>query len=369
MNVFILICLIGIIFLGFVVERSKWLSCAIIGIFLILTCFSYDSYDYHVYTMAYDMIGVGGQGQFEPLFNFFMLLGNKIGLNYLQYRMVISVICVLLIHSTVRKFTDRTALVWAMFIVFPGWTLTTLLRHMMALSVAIFGLRYLFTDKKGNTIKLLICLVIAASIHNSFWVFLPLILVKFVRSKWILLISICVVGLAYIFGSTNLLFKIFEVLPTQEDYMDRYMVDSYSNLNGIIYGVLKQIVIMFSGYAAVYLYRKRENHEPAVPNQQSSFVNKVFAVNNVSVLFLGVLYYTKIANRMYHLIVLANWIACAVCLGRYKRSDAHHLIIKWGGITICLLLSVLLCARESPVVFDNVLRMHFETNDLINMFN
>ena len=190
MNIFMLGVLISIILCGLIVERSRILSYAIMGVLFILICFSYDSNDYHVYTEIYNIIGHGGESPYEPLFNLLMKLGNKAGLDYLQYRMVIAAVVLLLINSTIQKFTDCPALAWAMFAIFPGWIMKTLLRHMMAFSVMVFGLRYVIVNKKGNTLKLLACIVIAALIHNSFWAFLLLLLAKHIRAKRLIIIAV-----------------------------------------------------------------------------------------------------------------------------------------------------------------------------------
>ena len=366
MNYVILGIFISIIVCGIVMERSKPLSYAIMVVMFILTCFSYDSNDYLVYTMVFMQPDTS---PYEPLFNLFLRLGNMAGLDYDGYRIVVTAVCLLLINTTIQRFSTRPALAWAMFIIFPGWIITTLLRHMMALSVLIFGLRYLIEDKKGNTVKLLITVVVAALLHNSFWVFLFLIAAKYVRPLRLFWICAAVVAVTYVFGMTNFWFKIFQILPVSLGYIEKYMTNSYTNLNGIIYNVLRQCIIMFSGYLAVYMYRRKVGQGVSPDTPQAAFMDKVLAINNASLLILCMLFYTITANRMNHVIMLVNVIAWCIALSQYGRLKVIRLGGKLCIIGILVLLSVLACTIESPVLFEMVMKMHFETNEIINLFN
>jgi len=369
MNILIVCVFLGIILCGFILDRSKVFSYAIMAVLFILICFSYDEYDYQVYTAVYDSIGRGMGSPYEPLFNFLMKIGNIVGLNFFVYRMVIVAIGLILINSTIQKFADSPAFVWALFIIFPGWIITTLFRHMMALSVITFGIRYLFDNSRGSTLKLILCILISAFIHNSFWIFIILLLAKHFSSKFILLISVSTIFIVYMIGSNNFLFELFEMLPISEGYLDKYMTDSYSNIKGIIYNILRQAVIMFSGYSALYMFKNNLKHGALLSVKQDAFMNKVFAINNASVLILGAVYYTTVASRMYHIIVLINAIAWGICLKTYRKDHIYFHLSKMGVLLIFCLLAVLACTIESSVLFDRVLLMHFKTNSFINMFN
>lgn len=368
MNIIMLCILIGIVLCGFFFERSKGLSYAIMAVFFVLTCFSYDNYDYNVYSTIYDTIGSGGAGHYEPLFSLFMRIGNMVGLSYIQYRMVVVAVSLLLINSTIQRFTNHPALVWALFMIFPGWVLTTLLRHMMAFAVMIYGVRYVFDEKKGSTWKLIISVVIAALFHNSFWMFGLLVLAKLVKGKKILYIGIFVVVLIYSGILNQVLYQVIEFFLTEEFYLDKYMSGQVANWNGTIYNIVKQCMIITFGYGAVHLYQRRKNAKQSLSAEQIAFMDKIIPINNASVLILGVLRYTTVAGRMDHVIILINIMAWGICLGLYRKNTVNRMTVKFTVGAVCGLLAVLACTLESSVLFDNVLRMHFETNDFINLF-
>lgn len=357
-----------ILIAGFASEKSKGLSYAIMAIIFILICFSYDENDFIVYSNLYKTIARGGESPYEPLFTLSMKIGNFFGLSYLQYRMAVTAVELLLIHSTIRKMTEHTALTWALFLIYPMWIMTTLARFFMAFSVAFFGLRYLLSEKKSDGWKLAICIVVASLIHNSLWACLGLLLIRKAKPKKILITCLVVTAVFLALGPTNLLFRLFELLPTNESYLDKYMSGSYANLSGMIYNFLRHAVIMVSGCYSVYLYRKMTKKTGACDAKTEKFMNFALSLNYASPLLLAAVYYTTVATRLYYLVMLVNVIAMTVALSTYPRKALMRNTWKWASLGVCLLLSVLYCTIESSVVFEYVLQMHFETNDVINFF-
>ena len=179
MNWFIIVFFCICICLGFIYDKSKILPIVIMGIFFIITCFSYDGNDFLNYSRMYNHVGNGGVVNYEILFVTLMKFFNFLGLTYEQFRMIITFMELLLIYSTIRKYVKHSSFMWALFLIYPGWLLTTLLRHSLSLAVMVFSVRFIVAEKnKKNLLGLLGCIVTASLIHSSYWVFLTLLLVK-----------------------------------------------------------------------------------------------------------------------------------------------------------------------------------------------
>lgn len=352
-------------------DRSKTLVWLIMSILYILICFSYDDYDYLAYVAMYGNSMIEGMVHYEALFVLLMKIGNLLGLSYNGFRIVVSLIELLLINSTVKRYASSSSMSWALYVLFPAWITTVTARHALAMSILVFALRFLINDEHGitkNTFLYLACVVVAALIHSSYWTYIILILVKVISDKKILISAIIFAATVWVLGYTNFLFRIYSLLPIRVYTIERYLTNSYSSVRGVVYDVLRQSLIVFWGCYSVYQYNKyQKDHVMNISEQASQlFMRYVVPINFVSIFFLGPLYYTSVASRLNHVVVLVNAIASSLSIREVKRNTLKRLITKALALGIVLTLSVLMCTIESPGTFEHVILMFLKTNDVLN---
>ena len=374
--------------LGWINQKNKYLAYTIMLIFFILVCFSYDSYDYINYNRIYDIAAGGNTAGYEPLFELLMKGASILGLNYDQFRMVCTAIEIALINSTIKRYCGNNAFVWSMFIVFPGWLLTTLFRFTIGFTIIIFGIRYLIeakerqyaSEKVGNhnkhvikssfldinVVKYIVCVVIAALIHNSFWIMLIFILVKKFKTKTLLIISCAVVAIIWVTGGTEIARSLTEILSLRDSYSERLLSGEYRNLNGMIYSIFRQLLVFGFGFLAVKYYKFGRN-DYAKCAIEDRYMSLIIPINSVGIMLLGVAYFTS-NTRLCHVIILLNFIAYGICINSKYRRTRTTALLKIIALGVALGLSYLMCTRESSDAFNLVLKMIFDTNKFINLF-
>lgn len=368
--------------LGWINQKNKYLAYTIMIIFFILVCFSYDSYDYVNYNRMYDIIAIGNTAGYEPLFELLMKGASILGLNYDQFRMVCTAIEIALINSTIKRYCGNNAFVWSMFLVFPGWLLTILCRFTLGFSVIIFGVRYLIENSSKeknhknlfkvthalqyNAIKYIVCVVIAALIHSSLWIMLILLLVKKFRVRTIIIFSCVVVGIIWITGGTGIASILTNVLFLRDSYVERLFSETHSNFNGIVYGILRQAVIFIYGWLAVYFYKKKRLYKGDYV-LEDIYMSMIVPINATGIMLLGVTYFTS-NTRLSNVIILINLIGYGICINSIGRRTRTTILLKIFALTVGIGLSYLMCTRESSDAFNMVLKMFFETNKFINLF-
>ena len=382
MNYLILFFIIFMLILGWINQKNKYLAYTIMIIFFILVCFSYDSYDYVNYNRMYDIVASGNTAGYEPLFELLMKGASILELNYDQFRMVCTAIEIALINSTIKRYCGNNAFVWSMFLVFPGWLLTILCRFTLGFSVIIFGVRYLIENsskgknhknlfkvnhaKQYNAIKYIVCVVIAALIHSSLWIMLILLLVKKFRVRTIMILSCVVVGIIWITGGTGIASILTNVLFLRDSYVERLFSGTHSNFNGIVYGILRQAVIFIYGWLAVYFYKRRRLYKGDYV-LEDRYMSMIVPINATGIMLLGVTYFTS-NTRLSNVIILINLIGYGICINSIGRRTRITILLKIFALAVGIGLSYLMCTRESSDAFNMILKMFFETNKFINLF-
>ena len=387
MNYIILFFIILMLFAGWLNQRNKFLAYGLIVLYFVLVCFSYDSYDYINYTRMYEIVTNGGVLGYEPLFLLLMKLGGMLGLDYFTFRIICTAIELCLIQSTVKRYCGSNAFVWSMFIIFPGWLLTTLFRFSLGMSVVVFGLRYLIDDDKflsfdvvpsqkkllaffakNNWIKYILCVSIAALIHSSLWIMLVLVAAKFLKTKWLLVLSISFAGIGGALYAANLVNFLSSIVFLRAGYLERINSGITRNTNGLIYSALRQMLIFCSGWLPAILYKPVKNPSNKLDHLKNRFMNMVLPINSAAILFFVIAFFSS-NTRPYHLIILFNIMAYAISINSREKRTLQTALLKFAALGEGLLLSFLMIHFESETVFDLVLKMLFETNDFINFLN
>lgn len=368
--------------MGWIFENSSFLAYAIMSIFFIMVCFSYDTYDYLKYKVMYDAILFEGSMGYEFLYELMEKAGNYFGLTFEQFRMVVVGFEILLFQIAFKKIVGTNAFIWSVFIVYPGWILVPLFRFSIGLAFIIFGTVFLIETPSQdnltpqtaqwshlryhlNSILFLACVAIASLFHDSLWAMSVFVMIRYIDQKKIMCGAIAVVFLIVILRDPQRIGSILSFLPIRISQLDEINSSQARSFNGLLFNTLKQGVVLAFGVFLVNMYQKEKNKEqPAKMEEQ--FMKYVLPVNYLSFLFLIVSVFSS-NMRLTFFTVTYNLIACGICI---KHADciANKMALKTCALAFCMVLSVVMCKMESVEIFDFILRMIFETNDVINMY-
>lgn len=170
-TIFIIAVLLGLIF-----QKSKSVTAIQLVICAIIFSFNTENPDYTGYLGTYNSVNIGGiyKQYFEAygfLYKQICIFTNKIGLNFNQFRILIFIICMILILSTIYKFTNKCNFVLSVYMIFPFIMDCIQIRNFIAEAIIIYSMRYLLLinahqSKKRNIIKYVACVITASSFHS-----------------------------------------------------------------------------------------------------------------------------------------------------------------------------------------------------------
>ena len=364
-----------IIILGFNYKNNKYLEFALIAIFLIITCFSQDAYDYNVYSRWYETALVSEIQTGEGFLNLLMRWGNSIGIDYELFRIIATIVEIVLIKSTIDRYSKDSSLFWASFILFPGWWLTTLLRHSLALAILIFGVRYLLEDKKGNTLKYIVCVILASLMHSAFWFFLILLLTKVINWKKTVIVGMITYVVFLLSHSINLILLVSRFLPIRNSVYQYYLNSGHSLQGDIVSWFIQMLFLLFSGIGLNAILKREGYNSLSIwigidenkLSGEGKYAFRIFTLVCTSTFVVSLLSYTSTASRLNHFyFVLGIIVWCIYFNGTrpsFRKKSVYELLVFATPIVI----SYLYIRFTSTYLFDYIIKMIFETNKVINL--
>lgn len=175
--------IIIIIILGMIFKKSKLLTYTMMLAAVILIGGSSLNADYYSYENNYFAIGNGlNSWNFEIGFQWLNRLIFNLGFSYQQFRLIIALMGMLLIYKTIKKFTNNTAYVMALYLIYPLILDTIQIRNFLAMSIVIYGMRYIICLNK-QYLKYILTILLATSIHSTMAFYLAVLLVSLKNNR------------------------------------------------------------------------------------------------------------------------------------------------------------------------------------------
>lgn len=175
------------------------------GIILILliTVFvaEYGDADYQGYLLEYQNMVTPDWTDTEPLWMLAQFVFRKFKVPFVIFRSIVFLLGLFLMNKTISNITIDRNVILVFFFLYPFMMDCTQIRNYLAMSILIFGLKFLKKPYKAETVKFCITVIICFLIHNVFVVYLIFSIIPWVEyRKFVATLSITGV-LALIFIS------------------------------------------------------------------------------------------------------------------------------------------------------------------------
>lgn len=380
MIVFSSIITVGFIVWGLVRKKSKLVSFALLLLLFVLLAFEKTTGDYQGYLTMYDEIsrGSGRALTYEILYVLLCRVGVILGLSFNTLRAYVVIIELIFLYSVIKKYTENTAMVLSLFFIFPAMLDAELFRWLLGMCIVIFGIQFILNEKTiRNVVLFCASIAVASMFHTSCWIFLIYLLLMIQDTRRIrrVVIIVLIIGIAFL--STGVFFNLLSHLPIRVYVIEKYQTGNYSNWHGILFDLLKQLLIFFMGIVATgrmelfgrRLIMRKVNQELVLSNNKlikdaNLLNNQIINLNLISFLILIPLYYSSSVQRLTHVVVFFNYIALANRCDNNKNARTHTLFCI--AMSTLLLLSLLFLESEGAVY---AFTSHFTEGYFTNLFS
>ncbi len=313
-----------LLFLGLILRKSKIMMYILILFMIFLTFGGNDQIaDRIYYQLNYDYLSQGiNFFNFEMGYNLFVILGIKLGLSYNQFFLISWGIGILLLSNTMKKFTQNYTYVLVLYFIYPFIWDTVQIRNFLAMSIIVYGLRYLLSENKSY-FKYFISVLIASTVHITALFYLLFFLNKIEKTSILFKLSLAftlVTGffmssIINIIGKFVSVEKIIAYTQTNTSFFTKFMVIIYFSFGlALVYCAHKLLAESNKRKAEDFKYKK-----PLIDGAS------ILRINIISMIALGFVMNNLNFFRLYRNFSIINYILFAETLFRMKKDGKYYL--------------------------------------------
>jgi len=337
-----------LIFIGSIKKSSKIVSALLLILMWVLYGWNTGNADYMSYNIGYYYNAVSNINWSKEVgFQLLCKLFYKFGLQYNQFLVIISIIGLVLITSTVRRYTKNVAFILAIYFIFPFMLDVVQVKNFMAMAIVVFALRFLIEKKKWGKVKYIILVMFASTLHYVALFYFLFLLTEVRNAKRLIYFSLAAASIGVVISYTDLIPQIVAVItPNAEVYS---WFTARMNLGIII------ILLVYAGtlFLVYYAYKRiknaeiqyseknivnagkgdlkksfiKPNHEAyRVANINMSFVNFVYKMNIIFLLALPLYVFNMTFFRINRNMSIINYILFSIFLFNVKYDRREKLL-------------------------------------------
>lgn len=305
---------------------------------------------------TYEMLYNTGSTALEQGYTLLTYIGRSLGFNYVTFRSLLYIACYLLIWIGLSRLRINVNLVLGLYAIYPFTMDVIQNRNLLATSIIIFSIPWLCSEKKGNTIKFIIGVIMATLIHRIAIVYLVLLLAK-EGSNEVLRKRLMSTLVALSF----LLALIMRIAPGTVQVVINFLM-SINRERTMAYTqvLLRWGFLLFWAMELLYVFTSKilvdgmkneiisANNDKCPISHKIDVINLIYWVNLCCCCFLPLLMININFYRIYRDISLVNYMQLPFLLGLQDKQR------KWIGIIIFLVALILNISQNIGLAPEDV---------------
>lgn len=344
MITYLVLCILGLI-----KKQSKTLVLFMLIYMWIIFSLNTYSGDFLNYEYVYNSI-LNGElyFEYEPAITLLMIICKTIGLSYINFRMIIGTIYIILIYYSANLYTKYTAYAISLYMIFPFLVYVSVFRAGLSGVIVTIAFKYLIDDKINATRKFFLIMSIAILFHYSSALYLGIVFLRKCKPNikvfFIMMGSCILITLLYysniLYEIAGIFIKNYRVLK----YFDYYRNAVDINLKWALYRFIIVFVNIFILYLARTIWKRcrKKEDEKNVGKALDLTVN----LNLLMIIILPLLFLSNVFIRWIYGITFINICVLALSMQEikyeYKLFSYKYVSIKLIPQTIFLFWNVLL---------------------------
>lgn len=323
-------------------NRSNLIRTLLLAVMWVLFWGNYDNVDYNNYQLHYNHVIETGSGfsSSQVGYTAIMRVAVLLHFDYNQFLIIVSTLGLLLITSTVRRYTTKPGVVYALYFIHPFLLDIVQTKHFLAMAIIVYCFRYLERDGKMNVVKYVIGILLASTIHSIAIIYLPIIFIRNLKIKTyyqvIFFYLIVVIPLTY----TNILSIIaYKFFPTQG--LDSYF-SNRANFGFFIQYFVQGSILLMLLVAKRYLEKC---------DGENKFVTLVYKIN----IYMMILFPLYIINgnfeRPFRMMMIPNYIVFSKLFMKIKRKERAQIMAFMLFVVISMFLFYVFISTRDKVFY------------------
>lgn len=324
--------------------------------------------DMNLYIINYENILESSyKGEFEIGYQLLAKISANLGLSYRQFLLIISILGLGLISSTIKLFTHRISYVLGLYFIYPFIWDVVQIRNFLAMSIIIYGMRYLISENK-NYYKYIVCVLIASTVHMSslFYLFLVLVKINNIRKLSIGLIFTVIISIFFMPQILNILSNIVPQIKmqaytqTETSILTKSLGIGYYIYLVILVKISVDIINKIDSKGSKSLrYTKKYTYGKFFIKKKTKDIDPESILKICIISSLALYFFINNLNfiRIYRNLYIIYYILFSVTLFKIDNSKLYYkyyiLILGFVILTLVIFATVVQTTKIIPQVFEN----------------
>lgn len=254
---------------------------------MILSLFCTTHADYSLYETLYARYGeIASSWGSRPVWGLLSWLGYQLDLPYNWFSGIIAAVSTYMIGTVARKVSPNTPFFLALILIYPGLINLVQLRQYFASALLLCAIDGLISSGKMGKLRFIICIALAAGVHSSAIVFLPLLFVGFFERHSSVFVVLTLVSL--VLGLTGNILNSIALAMFNSD-----VTEAYFNGQGGGANTLTSIFTVFEVFGAFLLAKcveKELNNGTSDIVMGNKTITRLIKITNlINILFIAIL--------------------------------------------------------------------------------
>lgn len=274
----IILCISGLVW-----KKSKILFMLLLVWMWILFGWNTDNVDYANYVYLYNTEPSLTEFNYEFGYRLICAAGNMLGLEYQQFLIPISAIGLILIASTIKKYSENPCYVLSLYLITTFFVNVIQIRSFLASAIIIFAIRYLVERSKVNNIIYVTFTLIASTIHFSALFYLAFVFITIIKKKLLIGMALFVSVCSYFIWDSGVVQQLMINLTNIEKVANWSLGQ---NVNSYLFNGAIQVatLILVSRYAQVFekerVLKTEGNHNQLIVRESlHNYINAISLIN------------------------------------------------------------------------------------------
>lgn len=299
-------------------------------------------------------------------FGFLINIFKSIGFNYLEFKLIISIIGLLIISISLFGLVKNKMFFYVLYFIYPFMFDVVQVRNFLCMAFLIAGFRCLISRNNKVRLAFIFFVLIGASMQKIGLVYLPIFFIKDIyKKKWINKSVIVIVVLSFIIGFFS-------------DYLQGFAInalsifeDNFAGLNNYldVNTRLGWIVFWLQQIFAFYIISLGRNllitMEYNVSEKFINFVNIMYSTNYYMFLFLPFFVldesFTRIIRNLIPLNLMVTVVLISFIMRRFINGEKVK-IIELFYCSITILYQLILFFLMKRTYNDSIILPLFQKN-------
>ncbi|WP_462405922.1 EpsG family protein [Gracilibacillus sp. Marseille-QA3620] len=287
-------------------------------------------------------------------FGILVELSKVFGIKYEVFKLILSTVGILLIHSTVKKYVNYPPIFYILYFVYPFMMDVVQVRNFLIMSIFIYSIPWLTSANRKDKLKYLMAMVVAATIQKTAIVYLPLVFIdKLCKRKNIKLMLLWFITFCILIGlNKNVVYLLAEFLFN--NFSDTLVgVGKFLQIN-TNYGWIIQWGTQITNFLLILLSRNIivSNKEVFATNSKLissdynkiyNFCNVIFWINVYAFVFLPLyvmdINFYRIMRNIYPLNLMVFCITSSIVINRNSVSKKMDKLLYIAAILVYTLIT------------------------------